>query len=136
MTVAHLRTEWITRRRYVGYILVVSLLGGLTAGYLLGGEHTAAALATGGVTAGLLALPRLVATRTLFDERDYRIDERAARYTMYVVMAAGIGGLVGPIVLEQLGVLPLQGWALFTGVVCMGIVYLYVGVSLVLRYSA
>lgn len=136
MTLQRVRTDWFTRRRYIAYVLVVSMTGGLIMGYLLGVEHTIPGVTVGGLTAALVAIPRVVASRPLFDERDYRLDDRAARYTIYVVTATGLLGLVGPIVVEQLGIAPFQGWALVVGLVCMGIVYLYVGISLVLRYRA
>lgn len=130
------RIDWLTRRRYLGYVLVTSLLGGAIVGYLLGGEHTGAALATAGVVGILIAVPKLPSRRTLFDERDRRMDERAAWYTMVIVMALALPCLVGPIVLEQLGVVPLQGWLLGIGIVLMGIVYLYLAIVLVLNYRA
>lgn len=136
MTAMGVSTDWFTRRRYIGYLLVVCGLGGFVAGALLGDEHTLLALAVLGVTALLAALPRVVSDRRLFDERDCRIDDRAARYTMYVVMVLGLGGLIGPIVLEQLGVREVTGGGLLIGLVMMGLVYLYVGISLVLRYRA
>lgn len=136
MNVDAYRIDWLTRRRYLAYVLVTSLLGGGIFGYLLAGEHTAAALATAGVFAVLLAVPYLLARRTLFDERDRRMDERAARYTMIVVLALALPSLAGPIVLEQLGIVPFQGWLLGTGLVLMGIVYCYLAILAVLNYRA
>lgn len=136
MNVDHLRTDWFTRRRYVAYLGVVSLIGGLVSGYLLGDEHTLAALATAGLAAIALALPTVLSSQPLFDERDRRIDGRAATYVMYLVTASGIAFLAGPIVLEQLGVLPLQGWMLFVGLVLMAEVYVYIAIWLVIRYRS
>lgn len=136
MTVDHFRGDWFTRRRYILYLLVVSLVGGLVAGYLLGGEHTVAALVAAALAAIALPLPKVLSRRSFFDERDRHIDGRAATYLMYLVTALGIAFLAGPIVLEQLGVLPLQGWMLFVGLVLMAEVYLYLAISLVLRYRA
>lgn len=136
MNVDVYRIGWMTRRRYLAYVLVLSLLGGGVVGYLLGGEHTAAALATAGVVGISIVVPRLLARGTLFDERDRRMDERAARYTMMVVTAAALPCLAGPIVLEQLGIVPLQGWAIGVGVVCIGIVYCYLAIVAALNYRA
>jgi uncharacterized membrane protein len=130
------RIDWLTRRRYLGYVLVTSLVGGAVVGYLLGGERTGAALATAGVVGILIAVPKLLAGRTLFDERDRRMDERAARYTMLVVTALALPSLAGPIVLEQLGIVPFQGWLLGIGVVLIGIVYCYLAILAVLNYRA
>lgn len=130
------RVDWITRRRYFGYLAVVSLLGGGIGGYLLGGEHTLAAVAVLGLTGLALVVPKLLAERPLFDERDRRMDERAARYTMWLVFGLSIPLLVVPIVLEQLGIVPLQGWALGLGAVFIGLVYVYVAIVLVLNYRA
>lgn len=130
------RIDWLTRRRYLTYVLVVSLGGGAIVGYLLGGEHTAAALASAGVVALALVVPKLLARRRLFDERDRRMDERAARYTMMVVLALALPCLAGPIVLDQLGIVPLQEWLLGVGVVLVGIVYCYLAIVAVLNYKA
>ncbi|AGN00487.1 hypothetical protein L593_02680 [Salinarchaeum sp. Harcht-Bsk1] len=136
MNVDAYRIDWLTRRRYLAYVLVTSLVGGGIVGYLLGGEHTAAALAAAGVVAIAIVVPKLLARRTLFDERDRRMDERAAWYTMVIVLALALPSLVAPIVLEQLGVVPLQGWLLGIGIVLMGIVYLYLAIVLALNYRA
>lgn len=136
MNVDAYRIDWMTRRRYLVYVLVSSLVGGGIVGYLLGGERTVAALATAGVVGIAIVVPKVLARRTLFDERDRRMDERAARYTMLVVMAISLPALVGPIVLEQFGIVPLQGWALGVGVLCIGIVYLYLAIQGLLNYRA
>jgi uncharacterized membrane protein len=136
MNVERFRIHGLTRRRYLAYLFVVSLLGGTVVGYLLGDEHTLPALAAGGLVAVALAAPTLLARRPLFDERDRRIDDRAARYVMGLVTASSIVFLAGPIVLEQLGVVPLQGWMLFVGLVLIAQVYVYVGISLLLRYHS
>lgn len=136
MTVGRVRTDWFTRRRYWIYVGLVSMVGGGLSGYLLGQEHTFPALAVAGLLAIALALPTVFSSRPLSDERDRQIDGRAATYLMYLVTASGIAFLAGPIVLEQLGVLPLQGWMLFVGLVLMAEVYLYLAISLILRYRA
>lgn len=136
MNVDAYRIDSMTRRRYLGYVLVTSLVGGGIVGYLLGGEHTAAALATAGLLPIVLVVPKVLARRKLFDERDRRMDERAARYTMIVVLALALPSLAGPIVLEQLGIVPLQGWLLGVGLVLMGLVYLYLAILGVLNYRA
>lgn len=136
MNVERFRVDAITRWRYVAYLFVVSLLGGAVVGYLLADEHTAPALAAGGLVALALAAPKLLVRRPLFDERDRRIDDRAARYVMGLVTASSIAFLAGPIVLEQLGLVPLQGWMLVVGLVLIAQVYVYVGISLLLRYRS
>lgn len=136
MSVDWFRVEWITRRRYFAYLAGLSLAGGGVAGYLLAGEQTLAAVAVIGLIGLALVVPKLLAERPLFDERDRRLDERAARYAMLVVLALSIPLLVIPIVLEQLGIAPLQEWALGLGVAFTGLVYLYLAIVLVLNYRA
>lgn len=130
------RFDWITRRRYLAYVGSVSLAGGLFVGYLLGGEHTLPALAVAGVAGVALVLPKVLAERPLFDERDRRMDERAARYTMLVVTALALPALAGPVVLEQLGIVPFQDWMLLVGLVLTAEVYLFVGIVFVLNYRS
>ena len=130
------RVDWITRRRYFGYLATLSLLGVGVGGYLLGGEHTLPSVAVFAVTGLALAVPKLLAERPLFDERDRRIDERAARYTILLVVGLSLPLLVIPIVLEQLGIVPLLRWALGLGVVFIGLVYVYLAIVLALNYRA
>ena len=136
MNLERYRIDGLSRRRYLGYLFVVSLVGGAIAGYLLASERTFAALATAGVFALLLAVPGTLSTRPIFDERDRRIDDRAARYVMFLVMAASVGFLAIPIVLEQFGVLQVQDWMLFVGLVLLVQVDCYVAISMVLRYRS
>lgn len=136
MNVDRFRADWFTRRRYVLYLLAVSLVGGFVAGYLLAGERTFAALATAGLGAIALTIPNALSRRCLFDERDRQIDGRAAIYVFYIVAVSSIAFLAGPIVLEQLGVLKVQGWMLVVGLILSVQVYLYLTISLVLRYRS
>lgn len=136
MNVDHVRGDWFTRRRYVLYILIVSLVGGFAAGYLLADEHTVPALVIAGLVAIAAAVPRALSRRSFFDERDRHIDGRAAVYVMYLVTASSVAFLAGPIVLEQLGVLAVEGWMLVVGLVLIVQVYCYVAISLLLRYRA
>lgn len=137
MNVDRFRADWFTRRRYVLYLLVVSLVAGFVAGSLLADEQTFVALATAGLGAIALALPNALSRqRCFFDERDRQIDGRAATYVLYVVTVSSIAFLAGPIVLEQLGVLAVRGWMLVVGLVLIAQVYLYLTISLVLRYRS